>query len=158
MAIKNKQAYKQAPWRRQIQTIGLSLLPVVLIAAGIAVYLIISAQAATAGLEIMDLHFEEEDILREIANQRSSLAYITSYSQMQKRAKKLGFVLPEKESLHHMVIDGYRGQDAVLIAPPPGSRNTPAILLNSTYQESLSSWLFSTFFSPAGKSTGGANE
>jgi len=158
MAIKNKQAYKQAPWRRQIQAIGLSLLPVVLIAAGIAIYLIISAQAAAAGLEIMELHFEEEDILRELANQRSTLAYITSYTQMQKRAKKMGFVLPENESLHHMVINGYRGQDAILIAPPPDSKNTPATLLNTTYQESLSSWIFTTFFSSPGITQGVGDE
>jgi hypothetical protein len=146
---KIKQAYKKAPWRRQMQAIGLSLIPVVLVVAGISVYLIISAQAAEAGLEIMDLHFKEEDILRQIANQRSQLAYATSYAQMQKKAQKIGFVSPPDDSLHHMVINGYHGQQPILIAPPPGEKNAFHGLVNTAYQESLSAWLFDTFFSPA---------
>lgn len=148
MAIKNKQAYKQAPWRRQIQMIGLSLIPVVLIAFGIAIYLIISAQAAAAGLEIMDLHFEEEAILRDIANQRSDLAYLTSYARMQKRANKLGYESPPEDALHHMTINGYQGQNPVLIAPPPGVSQSFSGTVNSAYQQSLSNWVFNTFFSP----------
>lgn len=147
MAIKNKQAYKQAPWRRQIRMIGLSLIPVVLIAFGIAIYLIISAQAAAAGLEIMDLHFEEEEILRDIANQRSDLAYLTSYARMQKRAKKLGYDSPSEDSLRHMTINGYQGQSPVLIAPPPGDGQSFSGAVNSAYQQSLSNWVFNTFFS-----------
>lgn len=134
-----------------MQAIGLSLIPIVLIAAGISVYLIISAQAAAAGLEIMGLHFEEEDILRDIANQRSELAYITSYGQMQKKAKKLGFESPPDESLHHMTIVGYQGQNPALIAPPPGNNRPFSSAVNNAYQQSLSSWIFTTFFSPAEK-------
>ena len=63
MAKKSKQAYKQAPWRRQIQSVGMSLLPVIALVALISIYLIISAQSASAGLEIMDMHYEEEEIL-----------------------------------------------------------------------------------------------
>lgn len=158
MAKKIKQAYKQAPWRRQIQTIGLSLMPVVLIAAGIAVYLIISAQAAAAGLKVMDLHYTEEDILRKIANQRSELAYITSYAQMQKRAAKLGYVTPEREYLHHMTIDGYQGKKPVLIAPPPGSEKVFIGLVNTSYQQSLSNWIFDTFLSTNTSNNGGLGE
>ncbi len=147
MAKKITQAYRKAPWRRQMQAIGLSLIPIVLIAAGISVYLIISAQAAAAGLEIMDLHFEEEEILRRIANQRSNLAYITSYAQMQKKAGKIGFESPPDEILHHMTINGYQGQQPVLVAPPPGNDKSSSGLVNAAYQESLSSWIFTTFFS-----------
>lgn len=149
MAKRTTQAYKRAPWRRQMQAIGLSLIPIVLVAVGISVYLIISAQAAAAGLEIMDLHFTEEDILREIANQRSNLAYITSYAQMQKKAKKMGFESPPQEILHHITINGYQGQQPVLVAPPPGEDTSASSIVNAAYQESLSSWIFTTFFSTA---------
>jgi len=130
-----------------MQAIGLSLIPVVLIAASISIYLVISAQAAAAGLEGMVLHFEEEKILRTIANQRSNLGYITSYSQMQKRAEKMGFESPSVQNIHHMVINGYQGQQPVMIAPPPGENTRPSGIVNSAYQESLSSWIIATFFS-----------
>jgi len=144
-----KQAYKTAPWRRQIQAIGLSLIPIVFLVVGVSIYLVVSAQAAAAGLEIMDMHFREEDILRQIANQRSNLAYITSFTQMQKKAQKIGFVSPETDQIHHMVINGYQGQKPVLIAPPPGDEGSPSSLVNLGYQQSLSTWLYDTFFSPS---------
>ena len=131
-----------------MQAIGLSLIPVILVLAGISVYLIISAQAAAAGLEVMNLHFKEEDILRLIANQRSQLAYLTSYTQMQKKAQEIGFVSPPDDTLHHLVINGYQGQNPILIAPPPVEKNNFNGLVNTAYQKSLSAWIFGTFFSP----------
>jgi hypothetical protein len=146
MARKSKQAYKQAPWRRQIQSIGLSLLPVVAIAVIISLYLIISAQAAAAGLQTMDLHYDEEEILRRIANQRTQLAWITSYSQMQKRAERMGYEAAPESNVHYITIAGYQGQNAVLIAPPPGTENESASFVNELYNQSLSNWFLDTFF------------
>lgn len=155
MAIKRKQAYKQAPWRRQIQSIGLSLLPVVAIAVIISLYLIISAQAATAGLQIMDLHYEEEDILRTIANLRTQLGWITSYSQMQKRAEKMGYEATPESNVHYITIAGYQGQNAVLIAPPPGIEIESALFVNELYDQSLSNWFLDTFFIASSNGNGG---
>ena len=154
MARKSKQAYKQAPWRRQIQSIGLSLLPVVAIAVFISLYLIISAQAAAAGLHIMNLHYDEEDILRAIANQRTQLAWITSYSQMQKRAEILGYEVASESNVHFIMIEGYQGQNAILIAPPPGFENESASFVNELYNQSLSNWFLDTFFISSSSNTG----
>ena len=155
MARKSKQAYKQAPWRRQIQSIGLSLLPVVAIAVIISLYLIISAQAATAGLQIMNLHYEEEEILRTIANQRTQLAWITSYSQMQKRAERMGYESTQESNLHYITITGYQGQNAILMAQPPGIENESALLVNEWYNQSLSNWFLDTFFIASSDGIGG---
>ncbi len=88
MTKKTKQAYKQAPWRRQIRSLGYSLLPVIALVVVAALHLIISAQSAEAGLQIMDMHYQEEEILRQIANQRTELAFSTSYKKMLARAEK----------------------------------------------------------------------
>ena len=154
MAKKSKHAYKQAPWRRQIQSIGLSLLPVVSIAVFIMLYLVIGAQAAAAGLEIMNLHFEEEEILRNIANQRTRLAHVTSYSSMQAKAEKLGFIPVPESSIYYMAIPGYQGKNAVLIAPPPDTKNESYFLVNNLYNESLANWFVQTFFIAPQNSTG----
>jgi hypothetical protein len=152
MAKKSKQAYKQAPWRRQIQSVGMSLLPVIALVVVISIYLIISAQSASAGLEIMDMHYEEEEILRIIANQRTELAWKTSYTQMVKRAEKSGYETAPSESVHFMAIPGYTGQSPVLLAPPPGSENTLGPLVNEYYQESLWDWVYNTFLTSASTS------
>lgn len=151
MTKKFKQAYQQAPWRRQLRSFGLSVLPVIAIGMVIALYLVVSAQSAAAGLQIMEMHYDEEEILRQIANQRTELGWMTSYKEMQKRAKKIGYDLPPAESVHFMTIPGYQGQGAALIAPPPGTEAKGAPLVNEFYQQSLWDWFLNTFLvdSPA---------
>lgn len=145
MTKKTRQAYRQAPWRRQIRSLGMSLLPVVAVVVVAALHLVVSAQAAEAGLQIMDMHYQEEEILRQIANQRAELARMTSYKEMVQRAKNLGYETAIAESIHFMTISGYQGQDAVLLAPPPGIENQSTPLINEFYQESLWDWFIDTF-------------
>ena len=145
MAKKRKHAYKQAPWRRQLRSMGLFILPIIAIALVVSLHLTVSARSASAGLQIMDMHYEEEEILRKIANQRIELAWASPYGQMQKSAEKLGFDVLPQESFHYMVINGYQGQEAVLIAPPPGSNQSPAPLVNEFYRQSLLDWFINTF-------------
>jgi hypothetical protein len=154
MTKKTKQAYKQAPWRRQIRSLGFSLLPVVALVVVAALHLIISAQSAEAGLQIMDMHYEEEEILRNIANLRTELALITSYKEMNIRAKELGFESASEEAIHYMTIPGYEGQDAVLLAPPPGAESSAAPLVNEFYQKSLWEWFLETFLTDSGNQGG----
>ena len=151
MTKKFKQAYQQAPWRRQLRSFGLSVLHVIAIGMVIALYLVVSAQSAAAGLQIMEMHYDEEEILRQIANQRTELGWMTSYKEMQKRAKKMGYDLPPAESVHFTTIPGYQGQGAALIAPPPGTEAKGAPLVNEFYQQSLWDWFLNTFLvdSPA---------
>ena len=157
MTKKIRQAYQQAPWRRQLRSFGFSVLPVIAIGMVIALYLVVSAQSAAAGLQIMQMHYDEEEILRQIANLRTELGWMTSFKEMQQRAKKNGFDLPPAESVHFMAIPGYKGQDAVLIAPPPGSDSKGAPLVNEFYQQSLWDWFLNTFLVDAPAVRGGVS-
>jgi hypothetical protein len=154
MAKKRKQAYKQAPWRRQLRSLGLSLLPVIAIAIVTALHLAISARSAAAGLQIMEMHYDEEEILRQIANQRTDLAWVTSYQEMQKRAKKLDYSEVSRENLHYLPIPGYKGKSGALIAPPPGSEPKRVPLINDFYQESLWDWIAGTFLKESAAKVG----
>jgi len=73
-----KQAYRQAPWRLQLQSIGFYLLPLIAIVMVTIIYLNISAQAATAGLKIRDMLSQQEELQRTNANQRTHLALLTT--------------------------------------------------------------------------------
>jgi hypothetical protein len=145
MTKKFKQAYQQVPWRRQLRSFGLSVLPVIAIGISIALYLVISAQSAAAGLQIMQMHYDEEEVLRQIANLRTELGWMTSYKEMQQKSKKLGYDLPPAESVHFMPIPGYQGQSATLIAPPPGVETKGVPLVNEFYQQSLWDWFMNSF-------------
>ena len=157
MTKKIRQAYQQAPWRRQLRSFGFSVLPVIAIGMVIALYLVVSAQSAAAGLQIMQMHYDEEEILRQIANLRTELGWMTSFKEMQQRAKKNGFDLPPAESVHFMAIPGYKGQEPVLIAPPPGSDSKGAPLVNEFYQQSLWDWFLNTFLVDAPAVRGGVS-
>jgi len=154
MAKKRKQAYKQAPWRRQLRSLGLSFIPVIAIAVVASLHLVISARSATAGLQIMEMHYDEEEILRQIANQRTELGWITSYREMQKRAKKLGYAVIPPEELYYIQIPGYKGKSGALIAPPPGIDSGHTPLLNDFYQVSLFDWFSDTFLMTGSPSSG----
>jgi hypothetical protein len=134
MAKKTKQAYKQAPWRRQLQSAGFSLVLVIAILAVLSIYLIISAQAASAGLEIMDMHYEEEEIMRIIANERTELAWKTSYTEMQKRAEKAGYQVPPAANGHFMTIPVTRVR-ILTSGSPPAARHARAVF-QRIYQQS----------------------
>ena len=88
------QAYRQTPWRVQLQRLGM-ILPL-LVAIGIIayIYITISAKAATAGLEFQILEQKREETQRENADLNARLGFLLSENQMQARAKALGYLLP----------------------------------------------------------------
>jgi hypothetical protein len=151
-----KQAYKQAPWRIQLQSIGFYLLPVVAIALITIIYLNISAQAATAGLHVRDMRIEEEVIQRSVANQRTRLAWLTSYTTMHQRAQTLGYSLIDPKNTTFVVVPGYNGRRIVLMAPPPGE-GISKTLSDPRFQESLWEWFSNTFIFTNDPATGGIN-
>jgi hypothetical protein len=140
-----KQAYKQAPWRVQLQSIGLYLLPIVVIALITIIYLNISAQAATAGLQILDLRVKEEDIQRSIANERTHLALLTTYNTMQHRSEALGYFLIGSDNSIYMTIPGYKGRDVVLLAPLPEHNLVGQTLSDPRFQQSIWDWFYNMF-------------
>ena len=149
-----KQAYKQAPWRIQLQSIGFYLLPVIAIALITVIYLNISAQAATAGLHIRKMRINEETVQRSIANQRTQLAWLTSYVTMHQRAQSMDYTLIDPNNSTFLIVPGYTGRGIVLMAPPPGE-NMSIALSDSRYQESLWDWLSVTFIDTGSQTSGG---
>lgn len=132
-----KQAYKQAPWRIQLRSIGLYLVPVIAIALVTVIYLNISAQAATAGLKIQELRIEEESVSRSIANQRTQYAWLTSFTTMKARAEKLGYVLMDPHAAIYLTIPAYPGRETILMAPLPSPDVSLSTLADPRFQQSL---------------------
>jgi len=157
MAITEKivQAHRQAPWRTQLQRAGIFLLFLVggVLVAG--VYLNISAQAATAGLEIQDLESRKEESLRRMADLKNSLAIYTSAPEMARRAKDLGFKAKTSLDPTYMIISGYPGRSVVILAPPPGPDMIPQPILKPIYTQSLWEFLFQGTLPFNGVFTGG---
>lgn len=135
------QAYSQAPWRSQIQMVGLFLLILVFVGIVAGVYLNVTARAATVGREIQQLQREIRKAERINADLKSKLAFLSSSDQMEKRAFQLGFQPVGMAEPLYLKVPGYGGRQTVNLAPAPAPVQLPPPSIPSEYTESLFSWM-----------------
>jgi hypothetical protein len=143
-SVKNtlKQAFKQAPWRNQVQYAGLFLLALVVVLLIASVYLSISGRAAAAGLSAYRLNLERQDLERQISDRKSQIAILTSAATMQMRAKELGFERIDPSEAVYISVPGYTGKQSVVLAAPPGINDSSRSIIKVIYRQSLWDWLF----------------
>ncbi len=134
------QAYKQAPWRVQLQYIGLFLLGLVLITAIMGIYLSISSQAATAGRRIQSLEDDMDEINNEISELTTTLAQKTSATVMQSRAEAMGFRMMDVNEAVYLEIPGFDPHADLVLAPPMVNVVVEAPILREAYKTTLWDW------------------
>lgn len=140
------QAYKQAPWRVQVQWIGLFLIGLVLVAAITGVYLNISAQAADTGRKIQGLESDIDDIMNDIASLTTDLAVARAENSMLSRANELGFSLLDPRSAIYLEIPGYDPDERLVLAPKRLATISEAPSIKASYTQSLWDWFSETFW------------
>jgi len=134
------QAYRQAPWRIHTQRGALLLIVAILGASILWVMVSVTVQAASAGLDVQDMENKREELQREIAGLKTQYAALTSAQQMQKRAEELGFEPVNPDDITYVVVPGYLGREADVLASPPGTNIRPP-LVKPAYTQSLWEWL-----------------
>ena len=135
------QAYSQAPWRKQLQIIGLFLLLVVFVALVAGIYLNVTARAATMGREILIMQSNIDQLELDIADLETQLAIANSAKEMEERARDLGFRPVDKDELTYVVVPGYITRQRVEFAPAPEPVEVVAATLPADYTESLFEWI-----------------
>lgn len=135
-------AFKQAPWRNRVQVVGGFLVALVVVILVASIYLSISGQAATAGLEAYQLDLERLRIEREIANTNAQIAVLTSAMNMEARAQAMGFERIDPDDAIYLTIPGYTGKQTMVVTSPPGINTNDRLLVKSIYRDSLWDWLF----------------
>lgn len=134
------QAYRQAPWRIQLQWIGLFLLALVLIAAIAGVYLNISAQAATAGRQIQFIESDIDQVSNEIAELTAELARAQSTDTLKQKAEALGFQRMTSGQAVYLEIPGFDPEEKLVLAPPRRNLIVESPVLRPSYRNSLWDW------------------
>ncbi|HBX68069.1 MAG TPA: hypothetical protein DEH25_01415 [Chloroflexi bacterium] len=148
--LKITQAYSQTPWRKQVQGVG-SFLAILVLGLVIAIiYVNVSAEAATVGLDIQELQITVEALDRSIADKEAKLAYITSAVEMEKRAEKMGFQAITPGQALYLVIPGYSGRTAAVLAPPSAPAQVQTVALSPDYSISLVDWIKKQLYLPTG--------
>lgn len=141
---KNKnllQAYRQAPWRVQLQWIGVFLLILVLTAAVAGVYLNVSARSAAAGRRIQVLEMRINELNREINDLSTQLANISSAGQMYTRIEDEDFVALNPLQVTYLEVPGYQAKEDVRLAPPPNVQAISSPILKPQFTISLWDWV-----------------
>ena len=144
------QAYSQAPWRSQLQRAVLFLVCLILIAVIAAVYLNVSAQSVTIGTDVQNMQWNIEQIKRSNEDLDTQLAYLTSATTMEDRAKKMGFQQVQPDQIVYIKVPGYPGRQPVVLAPPPGPTEASAVVLAPEYSQTLLDWFEKNLLKPAG--------
>jgi len=134
-------AYKNAPWRVQLQLIGIFSLVVVLVALIAGVYLNVTARAATIGREIQGMEVDILELQRDNADLENQLGLLTSIRTMQQRAEDLGFQSINPAEVVYVTVPGYAGRQPASLAPPPGPVTASDSSLPPEYTQTLFDWL-----------------
>lgn len=112
------QAYKQAPWRTQIQWIGIFLLVLLGIAVVAGVYLMISGRAAAAGRRIQSLEAEISALEMEINDLKTQYAQVSSAKSLSERASALKMTMLDPLEAMYIEVPGYVPPSQPDLAPP----------------------------------------
>lgn len=139
------QAYRQAPWRRQVQMGAMVLGSVAALAIIAAIYLNVTARAATTGRQVQQLQEARQDLEQEIEDLETQLAYITSIEVMRIRADKLGFESVTPAEMTYLTVDAYQGRADAQLAPHPSTQFGSSVRLPAAYTQSLFEWLGGLF-------------
>jgi hypothetical protein len=140
------QAYQQAPWRRQMQVLGYIAIGLIAISLVGALYLNITARAATAGRLVQQYQRDVSDMEQKIEDLQTELAFITSVETMQERATELGFEPVSPNAITYLSVPEYQGRPAgAQLAPRAGDRFSAAARLPEAYTESLFDWFYLIF-------------
>lgn len=141
-----RQAYTEAPWRKQVQFAALFLAVLIGIAMLAWIYLSVSSEAVKAGIEIQDMRSYNKHIRQANSDLEAEYALLTSASAMQKRVEGMGMVPLEPASLVYVMVPGYR-EDTVRLAAPSNAialvqPNTDSPLMGPEFSQSWIDWLF----------------
>jgi cell division protein FtsL len=134
-------AYSQAPWRKQLQFLGLFLLIVVFIGLVAGVYLNVTARAASVGRDIQSMQSDLEQYAQSNVNLQSQLGDLTSASEMEKRAERMGFKPIDTDQAVYIAVPNYTDRRPAILAPAPGRTVLSAPSLPPEYTETLFDWL-----------------
>lgn len=142
-------AFKQAPWRVQVQVIAsLAAIAVVIVALG-GLYLTEASRAATAGRDVQALQAQKADLQFAIDRQTALIAQAKAVARLEKRAQELGYKPAEMSQIDFVVVNGYYGPNADL----PVETAAPVQAELPNYDETLGTWFAGVLSSVLG--TGG---
>lgn len=131
-------AFKQAPWRQQMQMLsGLSIgLLVVFVLGGL--YLAVASRAGNAGRDLQFYEQRKVELTQENNRLRAQLADLRTMDRMAARALELGFVPAEADQVEYIAVPNFPRPAPQQVSP------TDQPVAVAAHTASLVDWLTQT--------------
>lgn len=139
------QAYRQSPWRQQVQWAAMLLGAAAAIALVAGIYLNVSGRAATTGRIVQQLQNERQDLEQRIEDLQTELADISSVEVMRARAAEMGYQPMDPAAVTYLVVPDYQRPSAAQLAPHPSQLFDTSARLPQAYTLSLFEWFGALF-------------
>ena len=147
-AQKILQAYRNTPWRRQIQVLSMFGAFAAVAALVMIVYIWMTSQAGTYGLQVQEYQATAQALEQSIEDKKVELADLTNTENLEKRAEEAGFQPVDPNRIRYLEVDGYYTQQPLQLAPAPNVAHaqTPDDGLPQTFTSSLFDWIRETIY------------
>lgn len=132
-----------------MQWLGFAFLVVAAISLIAWLYLSISSKASIAGRQIQEYQTVKIKAEQNIASLETSLANTTSSVEMAKRAKRLGFKEMSPDRFEYMVVPGYGGKQAAILAPENYATDLNRDVVSTEFTQSLWDWVYLSYVEPS---------
>ena len=145
-------AFRQAPWRTQIQVAAGAAVVVLAIIVLSSVFLLEASRTGNTGRDIQALEARKLQLIRENAELRAQLAELRAEKRLSARARELGYRPARIEEMEYLVIDGYPGPQSLAATLNSRAALTPAQTRADTadtlanLSESASEWFARSMF------------
>jgi hypothetical protein len=122
-------AFKQAPWRKQTQSVAVLAVVLLVMAVLGGLYLTVATRAGTAGRDLQAMQQRQDELIRSNDELRAQLAGLRSVNRLAERARALGYTFVAPEAVEYLVVKNY--PTAVAAPPqPPAVAAQPATLVD----------------------------
>ena len=145
MAKARKQAFKQAPWRVRVRSLGGTLLWVVALLAIGGMYLAVSSRVARAGRVVIEHEARKERLILANTELTAELAALTAPERMLSLARGMGFRPARASEIEYVVVEGYVPPEPFVAPRPMSSITDRAAALSPAYTETLGEWMMQFF-------------
>lgn len=112
---------------------------IVLMAVG-SLYLAVSAKAADAGREVLNLERRRQELVQQNADLTARLARLTEPERMLARASELGFQPAGPDDIEFVQVEGFQSGQPFAAPRPPAESERGETTLSPAYTETLGDW------------------
>lgn len=155
-AQKFLQAYRNTPWRRQLQVLSMFGALAVVAALVMILYIWMTSQAGTYGLQVQEYQATAQALEQSIEDKKVELADLTSTENLAERAEKAGYIPADPNRVRYLEVEGYFEEPSLQLAPSPNQLHaqTRDDGLPPAFTASLFDWIRETIDQFKNGSTG----